>query len=161
MDKVKFPALEAVKWVILALALVFLWNQAAQGRESAADFQTVAEQVVAAMDLSNTLEGDNQMVKRLYGLDPADYEGVLLYYPATNMGSEELLLVKLRDTSQQEAVKAAIEARVAGQMASFDGYGIDQYDMLERSITEVRGNYILLVSAADPTPIRQAFLDAL
>jgi hypothetical protein len=33
--------------------------------------------------------------------------------------------------------------------------------MLEKSVTEVQGNYILLVVAADPAPIRQAFLGAL
>ena len=52
------------------------------------------------------------MVKRLYGLNPSDFDGCLLYYPQTNMEAEELLLLKLRDTSQQEAVRAAVEARL-------------------------------------------------
>jgi hypothetical protein len=77
------------------------------------------------------------------------------------MGAEELLLIELKDISQQDTVTAAIEKRVATQMDSFDGYGVDQYDMLEKSVTEVQGNYILLVVAADPAPIRQAFLGAL
>ena len=84
-----------------------------------------------------------------------------MYYPTTNMGAEEILLVKLKDTSQQETVKAAMEERVETQKASFDGYGINQYEMLEQSVIEVRGNYMLLVVASDTAPVRQAFLDAL
>ena len=117
--------------------------------------------VTQAADLTPMQEADGQMVKRLYGLDPNDYEGVLLYYPTTNMGAEELLVIKLRDTTQQEAVTAAIDARMASQMSNFDGYGVGQYEMLEKRITEVRGNYILLVVASDPTPVQQAFLKAL
>ena len=117
--------------------------------------------VQSAAELTEVQEGDNQMVKRLYGLDPAEYDGVLLYYPTTNMGAQELLLVKLKDVSQQEAVAAAVENRVTTQKNSFEGYGVEQFDMLERSITEVRGNYVLLIVAKDPDPVRAAFLAAL
>lgn len=106
-------------------------------------------------------EGDNQAIKRLYGLSASDYENILLYYPTTNMGAEELLLIQLKDISQQQAVKSAIESRLDTQKKSFDGYGVDQYAMLEKAVVEVQGNYILLVVAADPAPVRKAFLGAL
>lgn len=64
----------------------------------------MASAVTASVDLSALQEGSVQMVKRLYGLNPSDFDGCLLYYPQTNMEAEELLLLKLRDTSQQEAV---------------------------------------------------------
>ena len=155
------PVLEAVKWVSLVLLVVFLFAISASGRESATDFETMKAAVTGAAELTEVQEGDNQMVKRLYGLDPAEYDGVLLYYPTTNMGAQELLLVKLKDVSQQEAVAAAVENRVTTQKNSFEGYGVEQFDMLERSITEVRGNYVLLIVAKDPDPVRAAFLAAL
>ncbi len=160
-SKIIIPVLEAVKWLSVVLALAFIVSISAQGRESATDFETMSAAVSSAASLTEVQEGDNQMVKRLYGLDPSEYEGVLLYYPTTNMGAEELLLVKLSDTSQQEAVTAAIEDRVQTQMNSFEGYAVEQYEMLQRAVTEVRGNYILLIVANDSGPVRQAFLDAL
>ncbi len=161
MAKAKIPLLEIAKWALVILVAAFLFLISAQGRESQTAFDVMAETVSEAADLSDMQEADNQMIRRLYGLDPGDYEGMLLYYPTTNMGAEEILLVKLSDTSQQEAVESAIASRVASQMSSFDGYGVDQYEMLENSVTEVQGNYVLLVVAADPTPVRQAFLSAL
>ena len=160
-SKVKIPVLEVIKWLSVILVVVFLYVISAQGRESQTEFSVMAEAVTGAADLSTMQEADNQMVKRLYGLDPDAYEGMLLYYPTTNMGAEEILLVKLKDTSQQETVKTAMEDRVATQKANFDGYGISQYEMLEQCVIETRGNYMLLVVAADTSSVRQAFLDAL
>ena len=159
--KARIPLLEVSKWLVFVLLALFLYAITAHGRESGTDFSAMTSAVTQAADLTPMQEADGQMVKRLYGLDPNDYEGVLLYYPTTNMGAEELLVIKLRDTTQQEAVTAAIDARMASQMSNFDGYGVGQYEMLEKRITEVRGNYILLVVASDPTPVQQAFLKAL
>ena len=103
-----------------------------------------------------------QGVKRLYGLNPSDFDGCLLYYPQTNMEAEELLLLKLRDTSQQEAVRAAVEARLETQKTSFDGYGLEQYDLLtNHSILDIRGNYVLFVVHKDAAAVQQAFRGAL
>ena len=112
--------------------------------------------------MTNMLKADNQMIKRLYGLDPAAFESCVLYYPTTNMMAEELLIIKLSDTAQAEAVAAAIESRLETQKASFDGYGIEQYDMLtNNAVVEVRGNFVLFVVNAASAQARQAFLDAL
>lgn len=158
--KVKIPLLETLKWLSVVLVVLFLSAMLAQGKESQTEFSVMSEAVTAAADLTPMQQADNQMIKRLYGLDPADYDGLLLYYPTTNMGAEELLLVKLKDTAQQETVAAAIAARLATQKSSFDGYGVDQYAMLEKSVTELQGNYVLLIVAADTAPVRQAFLGA-
>ena len=68
-----------------------------------------------------------------------------LYSPASNMDAQELLIIKLKDNSQAEAVTEAINARLETQMNSFEGYGIEQYAMLENHILDVQGNFILYV----------------
>lgn len=161
MKSTKIILLEVLKWLFVAALCVFLYFMLSANRESRAAFSDVQEAVISAADLPPMAEGDNQTFKRLYGLSASDYENVLLYYPTTNMGAEELLLIQLKDLSQQQAVKDAIESRLDTQKKSFDGYGVDQYAMLEKAVVEVQGNYILLVVANDPAPVRKAFLGAL
>ena len=161
MKSTKIILLEVLKWLFVAALCVFLYFMLSANRESRAVFSDVQEAVISAADLTPMAEGDNQTFKRLYGLSASDYENVLLYYPTTNMGAEELLLIQLKDLSQQQAVKDAIESRLDTQKNSFDGYGVDQYAMLEKAVVEVQGNYILLVVANDPAPVRKAFLGAL
>lgn len=146
-----------VKWLAIAALAVFVVGLSAGNAESAVPFETAAAAVSAAADGSEMQTADNQMIRRLYGLDPADYEGVLCLYPTTNMGAEELFLVKLASLDQQEAVTAAVTARRDGQRTAFDGYGVEQCAMLDRSVIEVRGNYILFICARDTQPVLDAF----
>ena len=151
---------------ILAFAAVlatvgFLYTQTLQNRQSSASFDSVRSAVLQTLDLTDMQEADAQMVRRLYGFAPSEVDGCLLYYPSTNMGARELLIVKLSDLSQQKSVSDAIQARKQTQMKSFEGYGIEQYDLLSNSIVEVQGNYILFVVHENAAAAAQAFLKAL
>lgn len=161
MKSAKIPLLEIAKWLLVVLLVIWIVTHLGSGKVSTAAFEDVSAAVSGSTDTSIMTAGDNQMIKRLYGLSPSDYEGTLLYCPTTNMGAEEILLIKLTDTFQQETVKTAIDARLATQLSNFDGYGISQTEMLNKAVIEIQGNYILFAVAGDPEPIRQAFLDAL
>ena len=129
---------------------------------SNADIADVEAAVTAEINMTNMLSGDNKMIKRFYGLDPAQFESIVLYYPTTNMMAEELLIVKLSNMGQQEAVRAAVEARIATQKTTFEGYGVEQFEMLSNNaVVEVRGNYILFVVNANSAAAQKAFLGAI
>lgn len=153
---------EIARWAVVLVAVIFLIVMFSGNTVSTADPADVEAAVTAELDMSSLLPGDNQMFKRLYGLDPSQYEACILYYPATNMMAEELLIVKLADVSQQETVQAAVEDRIATQKNTFEGYGVAQFEMLtNQAVVEVRGNYILFVVSADSAAARSAFLDAI
>ena len=78
------------------------------------------------------------------------------------MMAEELLIVKLSDMGQQDMVRAAVEARIATQKTTFEGYGVEQFEMLSNNaVVEVRGNYILFVVNANSAAAQKAFLGAI
>ena len=150
------------RWVVLLAAVISLAAKFGGDTISNADPAEVEAAVVAEIDMTNMIQGDNKMIKRFYGLDPAAFESCTLYYPTTNMMAEELLIVKLADVSQQEMVCAAVEARIATQKTTFEGYGVEQFDMLTNaSAVEIRGNYVLFVVNNAWAEARKAFLGAL
>ncbi|MGN0362032.1 MAG: DUF4358 domain-containing protein [Bilifractor sp.] len=153
--------LEIVKWALVALIAAFILHSLMGNRISSADFDSVWNAVTSKADTSKMQEGDNQMIRRLYGLDPAQFDEIRLDYPKTNMGAEEILLVRLKKTDDQEMVRTAMESRKKTQMNNFNGYGTYQYAMLEKSQIVIRGNYALFVSAEDSAGVVQAFESAL
>lgn len=159
----KSVLLEIGRWIAAVAAVVCLVVMFGGNTASSAEPETVEQAVTAVLDnMDNMLRADNQMVKRLYGIDPGDYAGCILYYPNTNMMAEELLIVKLSDMNQQETVRAAAEKRLQTQKTTFDGYGVEQYAMLtEHSVIEVRGNYVLFVVNARSAEAQKAFTGAL
>lgn len=152
--------LTGLKWALVLIFVIVLAVQGSGNQRSSTDFQTMREAVLAHADLDLMTEGDNQMIRRLYGLNVDEYEAIMLYYPNTNMGAEEILLVEMSDDSQQETVQAAIENRVSSQLSSFEGYGAEQTAMLENSVQIIRGNYALLAVSENAEEIRTSFEDA-
>ena len=93
---------ELIRWTAVLLIVLSLVSMFGGNTISSADPETVVSAVTQAVETQNMTKADNQMLKRLYGLDPSAYESCTLYHPATNMMAEELLVVKLKDVSQQE-----------------------------------------------------------
>ena len=153
---------EIARWSAAVAAVISLIWMFGGNTVSNADPAEVAEAVVETIDMENMLEADNQLIKRFYGLDPAAFESCVLYYPTTNMMAEEVLIVKLSDMSQQDLVRTAAEKRLATQKTTFEGYGVEQFDLLtNHSIIEVRGNYVLFVVNANCDAAAKAFRKAL
>lgn len=152
----------AVRWAAVVAAVISLVMMFGGNTVSNADPVEVAAAVTETIDMTNMLEGDNKMIKRFYGLDPAAFEACILYYPTTNMMAEELLIVKLADMSQQEQVRAAIEARIDTQKTTFEGYGVEQFEMLSNNaVVEIRGNFVLFVVNNASADALKAFLAAI
>ncbi len=143
--------------LIAAALLVYLVRSMGGSADSTTSFEDMRAAVLQSADLTTMQEADNQMIRRLYGIDANNYESVMLYYPSTNMGAEEILLVHLSDKTQAEALLSAMESRKASQLSSFEGYGVEQTAMLEDSVCEVRGNYAIFVSAQNSSDIKSAF----
>ena len=150
-----------LKWALFLLLFITLIGRIRGGRPSRTPFDQMTQAVTGAADLSNTDQADNQMVRRLYRLTPSDYEGVLLYAPKTNMGAEELLLLHLRSADQEKEAVRAVRNRIRTQKNSFKGYGVEQTAMLEKSVWESRGGYVLYYCGNQPQKVKRAFENAL
>ena len=134
-----------IKYILILFLLAFIVSLLSSGEISDADIKDVSKQVVKAYGAKGLSAADNRMVKRLYGINANDYEGVTLYVSDSNMKVEELLIVKLKDVSQSEAVEAALEGRLDKQLESFEGYGVEQSKLLKDHVLDVKGNYVLYV----------------
>ncbi|ARP50142.1 hypothetical protein B6259_04165 [Ruminococcaceae bacterium CPB6] len=157
MKKTERFLIPAAMAVCVAVLLLFIGFLQKSGKISKADIKTVSHAVTSVTDMSQMEEGDNSMVKRLYGLEPGKYNGTVLYYPTSAATANEILIVKLTDIKQQDEVKAAVEARLAVQKKNFNGYGVGQYEMLQNSVTDISGNYVLFAATKNAKAADAAF----
>ncbi|MCI8939531.1 MAG: DUF4358 domain-containing protein [Dorea sp.] len=150
-----------VKYVLIILLFIFIAGLLSSGEISDAKLENVTEKVVKEVGTEKLSAADNRMVKRLFGINANDYEGVSLYVAGSNMEVEELLIVKLKDTVQSESVEAAIQGRLERQLESFEGYGPEQCKLLNDHVLDVKGNYILYVVDKKAKAADQAFQKSL
>ena len=141
--------LSFIRYGMLVLLVVFIVALLGADKTSEAKIEAVEKAVEKEVPLTGMHSVQSQMVKRLYGLNVNDYEGVVLYISDSNMGAEELLIVKLADTSQAEAVESAVQTRIENQENSFEGYGVEQYQLLQEHVLDVEGNYVFFMVHKD------------
>ncbi len=153
---------EICRWAAVAATILMLMSMGSQQTVSDADPDKVLEAVCQCADMTNMQPASNQIVKRLYGIDPSDYEFCALYYPLTNMDVDELLLVKYADSSQADQVQSAVESRLTGQKNAFESYGVGQMELLSNhSFSESRSGYSIFAVNTKSDDVRNAFIAAL
>nr|WP_296009127.1 DUF4358 domain-containing protein [uncultured Blautia sp.] len=157
----KISILTPIRIGMVVILLVFIILLQVGNKNSNSTLNAVTDSVIKAIKVEGMEESSNRMFKKFYGLNASDYEGVTLYAPVTNMNAEELLIIKLKDRSQAESVTEAINSRLETQKSSFEGYGIEQFDLLENHILDVQGNFILYIVHPDATKADQAFRSSL
>ena len=156
----KYAALQAAKLLLLAVLAVLLWG-ILHADPQQADFSVLREQAEQAMDLTGMRQVDAQLLRRLYGLNGGELAGWALWTSEDNMAVEELLLAECVSEAQAEQVREALEARRSTQIQNFEGYGPEQVRLLEDSIMEVRGVYVLFVVSEQAREVKDAFLSVL
>ena len=156
----KYAALQAAKLLLLAVLAVLLWG-ILHADPQQADFSVLREQAEQAMDTTGMRQADAQLLRRLYGLNGGELADWALWTSEDNMAVEELLLAECVSEAQAEQVREALEARRSTQIQNFEGYGPEQVRLLEDSIMEVRGVYVLFVVSEQAREVKDAFLGVL
>ena len=156
----KYAALQAAKLLLLAVLAVLLWGTLHADPQQA-DFSVLRGQAEQAMDTTGMRQADAQLLRRLYGLNGGELAGWALWTSEDNMAVEELLLAECVSEAQAEQVREALEARRSTQIQNFEGYGPEQVRLLEDSIVEVRGVYVLFVVSEQAREVKDAFLSVL
>lgn len=146
-----------MKYAAAVLIIVYIVFLLFQTSVSSRSFDTVASAVKDSLASSNLAERDGQRFKRNFGLNSADFDGVLYYSSESVMSAEEVLLVKVKSASQIRAVTEAIEERIAARTDAFEEYAPDQAKILEDAQLSVRGRFVFYAASPDGAKYREVF----
>lgn len=150
-----------MKYILTIFMLIFIIKDVSGDSVSDAEIETVKEAVNKVSGFAESTESDARALKRFYGLNATDYEGVVYYAPEGNMDVDELLIVKLKDVAQSETVEEAVQERLDTQLKSFEGYGVEQVALLNEHALNVEGNYIFFIVGEQADQAQKAFLESL
>ena len=109
----------------------------------------VVEMFESMAEDASVLPGGTLRLRRVFGLNAADYDLMVYYMPKETMDVCEFLLIRA-DESTIDSVRSAMETRIASQLAAFDHYGEHQTELLNEAVIESFGNYICLIVSETP-----------
>ena len=109
---------------------------------SNADIVEIENKITSEGNLGTMTKKDSMMIKKVFGLNDAEFEGAIYYKGEGAMDVTELLIIKLKSNAQSVAVEAAIRDRLDSQIQSFTNYGTNQLQLLENWIVKLDSNKI-------------------
>lgn len=148
---------EVMKYIVAAAAAAFVTVLMIFSSASSRPFEDVEEAVEQVVAGENMIRMDGQMLKRNFGLNSADYDGVLYYSSESGMSAEEVLLIKVKNDSQIQKVTDAVSARIEQRSSDFDGYAPEEVKLLQDAQSSVRGRYIFFAAAPQAGEYKAAF----
>ncbi|MBQ4365414.1 MAG: DUF4358 domain-containing protein [Clostridia bacterium] len=156
MNKLRIK--EAACVVVL---LVFILVLSTQNKQSSADLQSVFDAVSGAVDVSALEDCAESRFKKEFGLDAQEFDDVRYLASDDVMEVRELLLVKLPQDNDGQALLDRIKARVNDKAELFAGYAPEQSGYLESYVLLQRSGYVLYVVSDTPDEAVRAFKKAL
>ena len=138
-----------MKYVVFVLIIGFVVLLMLFMSGSNKPFEEVSGSVEDSLDKEALTVQDAALFKRNFGLNAADYTGVMYYSSGANMSAEEVLLVKVKRDSQVQEVVDAIDERIQSRINDFEGYAPDEVKLLQDAGQSVRGTYIFYACSQD------------
>lgn len=153
----RMTAPQIMKYIIVTVILAYIAVLMAYASGSSRPFEEVEAALSSALDGSGLKKMDSQMLKRNFGLNSADYAGVMYYASESSMSAEEVLLIRVSGDSQVQEVADAVSERISSRKNAFDGYAPEQVKLLEDAQQSVRGRYVFFAVSPDAEEYRAVF----
>lgn len=154
----KGPAIfRIMKYVVFVLIIAFVAFLMLLASGSNKSFEEVSGAVEDSLDTEVLTAQETAVFKRNFGLNAADYTGVLYYSSGANMSAEEVLLIKVKSESQVQEVTDAVNERIESRINDFEGYAPDEVKLLRDAKQSVRGTYIFYACSAEADKYLSAF----
>ena len=161
MKKRKFDLINILKYAMVVVFIAYIALLVSQENTDDVPVKTISQNMLKVTNTDGMSQGTTQDLKKYYGLNANDYNGVMLYIPDDVMSVNEILVVKLKNQEQANEVEQAVKKRLKTQKSSFEGYGVNQTKLLNSAITETKGNYVMMVISEDAEKIFEAFKNSI
>ena len=121
----------------------------------------LAEKITTSNSFEDELSKiDDELAIDFYDLN-ADTIEEIVSYQGSGASSEEILILKLKDTKNIGNIKEILESRLSEKKEAFESYLPKEVSKIENRILEEKGKYIILCISNDYNTVNKIINDYL
>ena len=105
----------------------------------------MVDEMLAKIEQPMMMELTGEQVQEVYNIDPEKLADYAIRIPMMNVKSNEIAILKVKDTADVSAVEEAVKQRAATVQQQFETYLPDQYENAKNYKLVTKGNYVLFV----------------
>lgn len=131
---------------IVLISLILLLVSGCGKETTSFNPNDLANELLTEVDFDDELTLFAGDISKIY--DMPEVEDYLIYI-GSGATSEEIAIITLKNSSDEEDVKAALEKRVEEQKQNFANYVPEEVSRLEKSIIKSNEKYVVLCVSSD------------
>lgn len=149
--------------MMLIAMVAIVMSACGQSDEKTAKYETdlstkeMVDQMVAKVEQPALMELQPEQVIDFYNLDTGKLEDFSIRIPMMNVKTNEIAIMKVKDTNDIAEVEAAVKERAEAVQKQFETYLPDQYENAKNYKVVTKGNYVLFVISEQADELVKVF----
>ncbi|ARC85867.1 hypothetical protein U732_1929 [Clostridium argentinense CDC 2741] len=135
--------------LISALLIVFTFGGCVKKGDEGAIKDIPVADIIAAIeekvDLNIVNLPKDETLEKNYYINPEDVAEAEIKTAMMNVKSNELAIIKVKDSSKVEDIKKSVEKRGEDLDKQWSSYLLDQYELVKNRKIKAIGNYVILI----------------
>lgn len=150
----KYRIAEILCVVLAVLFIAFSLSLNAETDKTAAE---ISDKIIETVDASGLAERDGQFFKKTFSHAADEFDGIAYYSSDDVMNVSEMLVIKLKDSSDASETTEFLDRYVSSRYDIFAAYAPEQGEMLKNHILKKKGNMIFMYIGKDSDAALDAF----
>lgn len=126
---------------------------AAQG--SAKNVQDIYTEISQAVSLNSPMLVPDDFIMNYYGIDVSTLDEYVFSMSEAAISAETVVILKAKDAGSTGALSASLQTVIDQKRSEMENYLPDQFQIVDKSSVQVKGNYVYLVISEQADAINQ------
>ncbi len=122
---------------------------------NAKSVQDIYTEITQAVSLNSPMLVPNDFIMNYYGIDVSTLDEYVFSMSEAAISAETVVILKAKDAAATEALRASLQTVIDQKRSEMENYLPDQFQIVDRSSVQVKGNYVYLVISEQADTISQ------
>ncbi len=152
--------MKKVLTAILTLTMILAFTACGGNAKEAQSVSEIMTSIKSEIEFPEMAEIDKASLNGYFEIKTEDIEDMAYIIAGGGATADEVLILKMKDSTNINDIKTKVEARKKMQTELFESYSPEEMPKLKSSIVEAKGNYVFFAITNDNTKAKKIFNDA-
>lgn len=120
-------------------------ESAAQTEAAGKSVNDIYDEITQSVTLNSPMVLPDDYISNYYGIDLNSLEEYVFSMSEASVSAEMIVLVKAKDSASIQTLTAALQTVIDQKRSEMENYLPDQFQIVDKSSVQVKGNYVYLV----------------
>lgn len=152
---------DILQYLIMAGLLAFMVLMLTAGNSKTVPVSEIQSKMESISSVSELTKKDMNDAAKTFSFDSSMVDEGIYYSVDDIMNVNELLILRVEDDEHRQEIKDSVSRYLEEKTAAFDGYGTNQFGLLNSAVLTEKGKYLFFGVSEDVLEWETEFLNSI